>query len=231
LHEKRIFYKLVKNLLVATPGNRFHLRPLKQQTWIEYPVPKSFKLYWCDQSTELTVRKKTNSVPKEVIEAYNSGFYKSENYWLKKNAKENLDDLMGTYMRMSKKIEEIIEKNNKILANQYTIEDILLADLIWENATDCFSISEIEKRTEEGMILAGCTLWKLKNDNRPIMYQAFKRAVESTHEQSYKLGLSIAKVYPELAAKLLPNGVEWPSETKDRWRRIFQCDPPTPRSW
>ena len=48
LHEKKTLYKLVKNLLVANPNEKLVIKPLRQQTWIEYPVPESFKLYWCE---------------------------------------------------------------------------------------------------------------------------------------------------------------------------------------
>ena len=57
LHEKKTLYKLVKNLLVANLNEKLVIKPLKQQMWIEYPVPESFKLYWCDQATEFVLKK------------------------------------------------------------------------------------------------------------------------------------------------------------------------------
>ena len=56
LNEKRTLYKLVKNLLIATPNEKIVIKPLKQQLWIEYPVPESLKLYWCDTTTELVLK-------------------------------------------------------------------------------------------------------------------------------------------------------------------------------
>jgi hypothetical protein len=53
--EKQTLFKLVKNLLVAKPNEKLSLRPVKQQTWIEYPVPNSFKLYWCNKATEFVL--------------------------------------------------------------------------------------------------------------------------------------------------------------------------------
>ena len=52
LDEKKTLYKLVKNLLVAIPNEKLVIKPLKQQMWIEYPVPDSFKVFWCDEATE-----------------------------------------------------------------------------------------------------------------------------------------------------------------------------------
>src|SRR3990170_4943905 len=54
--EKRTLYRLVKNLLVAKPNEKLLIRPVKQQTWIEYPVPDSFKLYWCDIASEFFLK-------------------------------------------------------------------------------------------------------------------------------------------------------------------------------
>ena len=57
LDEKKTLYKLVKNLLVANPNEKLEIKPLKQQMWIEYPVPESFKLYWCSEATEFVHKK------------------------------------------------------------------------------------------------------------------------------------------------------------------------------
>jgi hypothetical protein len=65
LHEKRILYKQIRNLLVVKPNEKLTIKPLKQQMWIEYPVPKSFKLYWCDQSTEFVLNKKDEDKKEE----------------------------------------------------------------------------------------------------------------------------------------------------------------------
>ncbi len=64
LDEKKTLFKLVKNLLVANQNEKLVIKPLKQQTWIEYPVPESFKFYWCDEVTEF-VHKKTPETKEE----------------------------------------------------------------------------------------------------------------------------------------------------------------------
>ncbi len=75
LNEKRILYKQIKNLLVAKPNEKLTIKPLKQQMWIEYPVPKSFKIYWCDQSTEFVLNKKAeNNKVEKIITAKNTEF-------------------------------------------------------------------------------------------------------------------------------------------------------------
>lgn len=51
--EKKTLLRLVRYLLVARINEELKIEPLKQQTLIEYPVPDSFKLYWCDEETEL----------------------------------------------------------------------------------------------------------------------------------------------------------------------------------
>ena len=55
--EKRTLFRLLRSLLVAKPNEKLEIKPLKQQTWIEYPVPEYFKLYWCDQTTEFALKK------------------------------------------------------------------------------------------------------------------------------------------------------------------------------
>src|SRR3990170_139324 len=54
--EKRTLFRLIKELLVAKPNEKLLVRPLKQQTWIEYPVPNSFKVYWCDEASEFVLK-------------------------------------------------------------------------------------------------------------------------------------------------------------------------------
>lgn len=61
LNEKKTLYRLVQNLLVAKLGEKLTITPLKQQTWIEYPVPESFKLYWCDKVSEFILKKEANA--------------------------------------------------------------------------------------------------------------------------------------------------------------------------
>ena len=49
-----MLYKLVKNLFyVASPNEKLVIKPLRQQTSIEYPVPKSFKVYWCEEAKRI----------------------------------------------------------------------------------------------------------------------------------------------------------------------------------
>jgi hypothetical protein len=60
--EKRTLFRLIKNLLVAKSNENLRITPKKQQVWIEYPVPDSFKLYWCDEVTEFE-RKRLGRLP------------------------------------------------------------------------------------------------------------------------------------------------------------------------
>ena len=57
IEEKKILFRLIKNLLVPPPNEKLVIKPLKQQLWIEYPVPDPFKVYWCDQSSEYALKK------------------------------------------------------------------------------------------------------------------------------------------------------------------------------
>ena len=52
MEEKKTLLKLAKNLLVAKDGEKLWIKPDKQQVWIPYPVPESFRLYWCDEQSE-----------------------------------------------------------------------------------------------------------------------------------------------------------------------------------
>src|SRR3972149_1360996 len=60
--EKRTLFRLVKNLLVARSNEELLIRPVKQQTWIEYPVPESLKLYWCDNTSEYVLNKSRSRI-------------------------------------------------------------------------------------------------------------------------------------------------------------------------
>ena len=76
IDEKRVLFRLIKNLLVAAPNETLLIKPLKQQVWVNYPVPESFKLFWCDQSTEFVLRKPSElkeevKLSKFVINLYN----------------------------------------------------------------------------------------------------------------------------------------------------------------
>jgi hypothetical protein len=56
ISEKKTLYKLVKILLIAKANEKLVIKPLRQQAWIEYPVPRSFKLYWCDKTSEFALK-------------------------------------------------------------------------------------------------------------------------------------------------------------------------------
>jgi hypothetical protein len=51
-------------LLVATESEKLGIKPKKRQVWIDYPVPESFRLFWCDEVTELS---RTDSGVKRAV--------------------------------------------------------------------------------------------------------------------------------------------------------------------
>jgi hypothetical protein len=50
--EKIILMKVVKSILIPRQGEKLKIKPVGQQPFVTYPPPKSFKLYWCDETTE-----------------------------------------------------------------------------------------------------------------------------------------------------------------------------------
>ena len=69
--EKRLLFKLVKNLLVPRQGETLKTTPSQQQLQVPYPPPEEFKLYWCDETTEY--EKKPNSQDNKEIRSEISG--------------------------------------------------------------------------------------------------------------------------------------------------------------
>lgn len=69
VEEKKTLLKLAKNVLVAKEGQKLKITPLKQQLWISYPVPESFKLYWCDEETEFYRKEQVKSYCPETANA------------------------------------------------------------------------------------------------------------------------------------------------------------------
>ncbi len=78
--EKKTLFRLLGNLLVTTTGEKPKFTPQKQQTWIPYPVPDSFKLFWCDEETELVTKKKSNEESKILDAGYARRFIETTSY-------------------------------------------------------------------------------------------------------------------------------------------------------
>ena len=49
--EKKLLLKIVKSLFVLKHGQELRINPTGQQTFVSYPPPKKFKLYWCNEET------------------------------------------------------------------------------------------------------------------------------------------------------------------------------------
>lgn len=64
--EKKILLRIIRNLLVPKNGQNLELNPMGQQTFIPYPEPSSFKLFWCDEETEY-IRTPARTIKRESV--------------------------------------------------------------------------------------------------------------------------------------------------------------------
>jgi hypothetical protein len=223
LEEKKLLYKLVKSLLIANKNEELAIKPLKQQTWIDYPEPESFKVYWCDQSTEFVNKKYTEQPTSQNRNAI-WGYTQGGRYCIKGATLEEINK-RKQLEEIKIDIKDIIEKNNKAMEEMRNYRAMNFAELIWEYSKDCYSIVELEQRTKEAINVAICIRYFNKAEKLPETLKVYYRTLKHTTKNSIPAAKMILQLYPELVGTITVSGVEWKDETKDRWERIFHWNP------
>lgn len=229
--EKRTLFRLVKSLLVAKPNEKLVITPLKQQTWIEYPVPDSFKLYWCDQTTEFVLKKSPETREEEQQKGPASTGTDSANIGVVKRdvpteveiVREALNSLRGklTFFR-EPTLEEIALKLGR---EPEPVLVMLLGLAGWKRQ----SPREAEKTAEDAINLTGWLRWRKEGKQDPELEALYKEAMHRSLTSTIERAQDIFKNYPFLAPHVGYSRIEWPRITKDSWRHIFHSEPPEPK--
>ena len=235
-HEKRLLYKFVKNLLVAKPNEKLVIKPLKQQTWIEYPAPESFKLYWCDEATEFVLKttpetredhKIEEAKPAEAISG-SGGTSKSDG-----------EDFKARWTTVIEAVEELRRElrffreptfNEVALKSGCLDSEILRIGLgfaRWKTQ----SPEEAKWIAEQAINLAGWLMFKETGELNPQLVALSKKSIDAASLDAVGRAQVILKNCPHLVPKVAGAELKWPDETKIEWIKIFGGEPPAPQCW
>ena len=230
-HEKRTLYKLVKNLLVAKPNEKIMIKPLKQQMWIEYPVPESFKLYWCDQATEFVLKEALETKEKEKRKSSSSVSRKAGNCQFKQITPAEVNLVREELKDLRRELSYLREPTIEAVARKSGIESKsqkpFLRVVDWRQQ----AIIEAEKGAEDAINIAGWLCWKKKNEKNRHLDALYEQAIGNASVSTINMAQKIARDFPNLAARITSQGIEWSTEITDRWRLIFRSEPPVPYYW
>jgi len=229
--EKRTLFKLIKELLVAKPSEKLSIRPLKQQTWIDYPVPDSFKLYWCDQTTEFVLKNDPEAKEEEQqkgplsigINSGNIGVAKRDVKAELEIVGEALNILRGklTFFR-EPTLEEVALKLGR---EPGPVLEMLLGFASWKRQ----SPREAEKTAENAVNLAGWLRWRKEGKQDPELETLYQKAIQGSLTGTIERAQAIFKNCSFLAPSVGYSRIEWPRITKDCWRQVFHSEPPEPK--
>jgi hypothetical protein len=212
VNEKKTLYNLVKNLLVANPNEKLIIKPLKQQTWIEYPVPKSFKVYWCGEFDEFLLKKTPQKNETRKKQGVPRGTIKAGRCLFKKISPAQIDVLLESFKDLGKLSKNVSSPVYKISFPQKSLRDA-------------------ERMAADVINLAGWLCWKKSGEKNRILDLFYKQAIDNASADVIKWAQEIATAFPSLAAKITSKGIEWPREVIERWRLIYKTEPPIPRIW
>jgi hypothetical protein len=228
LHEKRILYKQIKNLLVAKPDEKLTIKPLKQQMWIEYPVPESFKIYWCDHSNEFVLKKpsgsKTEEAPNEQQHSEQEKgsliHYRNEAAAVKK-ALEELRHEFRLFREPT--LNEVALKSGCFTDSRYMKDYLFLAGWKPPRLND---IDYVKSLAEQTINLAAWLRFKSSGELNPKLITRYKRAIDSATISTIGSAQEILKKYPGIVPEINETELKWPDEAKKKWIEVFGCEPP-----
>jgi hypothetical protein len=213
LNEKKTLYKLVKNLLIANPNEKLVIKPLKQQLWIDYPVPDPFKVYWCDQSSEFALKKTSAPAKEEAPSKFSLELG---------NVRQALEDLRHE-LRF---LREPSFNEVAIKASCLTPDTVRIALMLsrWQDKP----LDWAKFAAEETLNLAAWINCKNSGEQNNKLIALSRKAINSASLDAIKRAQVILKNYPELVPKVGSNQLIWPEETKIKWVEVFADEPPAP---
>lgn len=229
--EKKTLHRLVKNLLIAKANEKLTIKPLRQQTWIQYPAPESFKLYWCDIESEYTLKEPEKPTTPDV--RADSVLSKKRMYTSRAeesnieraNVMKAVDDLRHQFRFFREPtVNEVALKSGC-----FNLEPLKLGLMFshckpesWEGA---------KWIAERAINLASWLSFKEKNELNPQLIALTQQAINNSSMEIIERSQSILKNYPELVPKVDVTGLKWPDETKAKWVEVIGYPPPEPQRW
>jgi len=228
LHEKRILYKQVKNLLVAKPSDKLTIKPLKQQMWIDYPVPESFKIYWCDYLDEFVLKKPSGGKAEEAMNERQHGKQGLDSLIRYRNeaaaVKKALEELRHEFRFFREPtLNEVALKSGCFTDSRYMKDYLFLAGWKPPRLND---IDFIKSLAEQAINLAAWLRFKSSGELNPQLIARSKRAIDAASMSAIGSAQEILKKYPEIVPEIKETELKWPDEAKKKWMEVFGCDPP-----
>lgn len=216
LNEKRTLYRLVKNLLVAGSNEKLVIKPLKQQLWIEYPVPDPFKVYWCDELSEFALKKL--SEPKQAG--------KPSSFVLELGRVRRAVDQLRREFRFFREptFNEVVIKSG-CLDSQTIRVGLILAG--WKEQ----SVEEAKWIAERAISLAAWLGFKESGELDPQLIALSKEAIDKALTEVIEKARHVLKSYPQLVPTISSSELKWSNETKQKWIQVFGDEPPAPQTW
>lgn len=216
LNEKRTLYRLVKNLLVASPKEKLVIKPLKQQLWIEYPVPDPFKIYWCDELSEYALKKPSKPKRQEKPSSFVLELGKV------RRAVEQLRREFCFFREPT--FNEVVLKSGCLDAQTVRV-GLTLAG--WKEQ----SIEDAKWKAKKAINLSAWLCFKQIGKMDPSLIAIVNEAVDKAPIEAIKRAQLILKNYPQLVPTINPTELSWPDETKQKWIQTFGSNPPREKHW
>lgn len=205
--EKKTLFRLVKNLLVPRLDEKLAIRPLKQQTWIEYPAPEKFRLYWCDETTDFVLKTTPDSKEGEKLSQPKTAIGNSRSGGSTKRCVKPLDvkDALEELRREFRFFRE--PTFNEVALKSGCVDQssvrIGLTLGFWESQ----SLEEAKSTAEKAINLAGWLKFKEKNEPNPQLIALAKKAIDASSMDVIKRTKVILKNYPDLWYGVSASGV------------------------
>jgi hypothetical protein len=228
VNEKKTLFNLLKNLLVSNPNEKLVIKPLKQQTWIDYPTPVPFKLYWCSEVTEFVLKKPSGSKAEEALnERQHSKQEKGSLIRYRNEAaavKNALEELRHEFRFFREPtLNEIALKSKCFSDSRYIKDYLFLAGWKPPRLND---IDFIKSLAEQTINLTAWLRFKHSGELNPQLIALSKKAIDTASMSVIVRAQEIIKKYPEIVPEINETELKWPDETKKKWIEVFGCDPP-----
>lgn len=222
VEEKKVLFSLVKNLLVAAPNEELVITPLKQQIWIDYPVPDSFKVYWCSEASEFALKKPVVGLSKSRYDVERGKRIAAMSAEIAE-IKKAVDELKHEFRFFREPTPNEVALKSGCIDSQ-TIRLVL----IFAGWKEGQSIEEAKWTAEQAINLAAWLHFRESGELNPQLIASSKRAIDKASMSAIAKAQVILKNYPELVPKINAGKLEWPDETKKKWVQVFGSEPPAP---
>jgi hypothetical protein len=222
--EKKVLFKLVKHLLVAGDNGKVVIKPLRQQVWIEYPVPKPFKLYWCSEATEYVLKEPVLGLPKRQSEIEAENRIEASRAELAE-VKKAVDELRHEFRFLREPTFNEVALKTDIMNAQQLRTDLLLVG--WKDESPEYA----KLNAEHALNLAAWLSYKEKSDQNLSMTAMCKKAIDTANLSILKQAKIVLKHYADIVPRVEETQLRWPEQTKAKWIQIFAEKPPAPQAW